>query len=113
MELHHYRGDYFHLHLYQGAGTCVSFPNGFDHRLDILVAEQPCVVFRGKRAAVNPCLSAFMRERALPCFVFGPVDFFAFRRLAAFAFSEVVFCEWEWGTREVPFTATVSKTSII
>jgi len=32
-----------------------------------------------------------MRERALPCFVFGPVDLFAFRRFAALAFSDVGF----------------------
>src|SRR6056297_2458554 len=30
----------------------------------------------------RPCLRALSRERALPASVFGPVDFWAFRRLA-------------------------------
>jgi hypothetical protein len=41
-------------------------------------------------SALSPCFQAFIRERALPPLVLGPVLRFAFARLAAICFSLLI-----------------------
>jgi hypothetical protein len=49
-----------------------------------LSAAQVGAIHRAMLAAPGkPCLSAFILETALPFTVLGPVDFWAFRRLAS------------------------------